>query len=111
MYKYVTNLKEYQIVETTTFQPIQLDCVPTKLFNNDIFNLPNTIVYSNVRTNKYIAGILILNKTYGKEGKKFLYLCQPDDKRLPLFLIPYVIPVSFNKSLISGSCNLFPQSR
>ena len=99
MYKYVSNLKEYQIIETNTFQPIQLDFIPTKLFNNDTFNLPNTIVYSNVRTNKYIAGILILNKTYGKDGKKFLYLCEPDDKKLPLFLIPYAIPVTFNKSL------------
>jgi exoribonuclease R len=100
MYKFITNDNvSYEIINTTTFEPVKLDITPTKLFNNDIFNVPNIIVQSSIRQNKYIAGILILNKTYGKEGKKFLYLCQPDDKRLPLFLIPYVIPVSFNKSL------------
>jgi exoribonuclease R len=99
MYKYVTETNNYKIIETTTFQSVNLDVIPKKLFNNDIFNLPDTVVYSNVRQNKYIAGILILNKTYGKDGKKFLYLCEPDDKHLPLFLIPYTIPVTFNKIL------------
>jgi exoribonuclease R len=100
MYKFITNDNvSYEIINTNTFETVKLDITPTKLFNNDIFNVPNIIVQSTIRQNKYIAGILILNKTYGKEGKKFLYLCQPDDKRLPLFLIPYVIPVSFNKSL------------
>ena len=104
MYKFITetnNYEMYNIIETTTFQPILLNINPfeLKLFNNDTFNLPNEIMHSPLRLNKYITGILSLNKTYGKEGKKFLYLCEPDDKRIPHFLIPYTVPVTFDKTL------------
>ena len=30
---------------------------------------------------------------------KFLYLCKPDDKRTPFFLVPYAIPPCFDKSI------------
>jgi exoribonuclease R len=104
MYKFITetnNYEIYNIIETSTFQPILLNIHPfeLKLFNNDTFNLPNEIVHSPIRLNKYNTGVLVLNKTYGKEGKKFLYLCIPDDKRIPHFLIPYNIPVTFEKTL------------
>lgn len=104
MYKFITNennYNSYSIIQTETFQPILISINPfdLKLFNNDTFNLPNEIIYSPLRLNKYITGIITFNKTYGKEGKKFLYLCEPDDKRIPHFLIPYNIPVTFDKNL------------
>ena len=104
MYKFTThenNYNSFSIIETTTFQPIVISINPfdLKLFNNDTFNLPKEIIHSPIRLNKYITGILVFNKTYGKEGKKFLYLCEPDDKRIPHFLIPYNIPVTFEKNI------------
>lgn len=104
MYKFTThenNYTSYTIIETDTFQPIVISINPfdLKLFNNDTFNLPKEIIYSPIRLNKYITGIVAFNKTYGKEGKKFLYLCEPDDKRIPHFLIPYNNPVTFDKNL------------
>ena len=97
------NYLSYTIVEIKNYQPIIININPfdIKLFNNDTFNLPNEIIHSPIRLNKYITGILSLTKTYGKEGKKFLYLCEPDDKRIPHFLILYSIPVTFEKTLKS----------
>jgi exoribonuclease R len=40
--------------------------------------------------------ILDTRQTFGKENKKFLYRCYPDDKSEPL-LVPYEIPVQFEK--------------
>jgi len=83
-----------------------------KLFNDDNFIFINNkinnknnkfnnglieIIESPIRKNKYIAGILDLSKTYGKENK-MLYLCKPDNKHLPYFLIPYSIPPSYDKT-------------
>ena len=98
MYKIVfQDQTNYDIFETVTFEKI--DFIPTfKLFNNDTFNPSGDITHSPVRLNKYNAGVLDLSKTYGKDGK-FLYLCKPDDKRLPYFLIPYSIPVTFMKNI------------
>ena len=95
MYKIVfTNQTDFDIYETTTFQKV--DIIPTlKLFNNDTFD--SHIVHSPVRIDNYIPGVLDLTRTYGKDGK-FLYLCKPDDTRLPFFMIPYAIPVTFIKN-------------
>ena len=49
----------------------------------------------------YIPGILNTQRTFGKEKNKFLYLCEPDDKELPYFYIPYEIPHNFEKKRIS----------
>ena len=48
-----------------------------------------------------IPGILNTQRTFGKEKNKFLYLCEPDDKDLPYFYIPYEIPHHFEKKRIS----------
>jgi len=54
-----------------------------------------------IHTSKYIAGILILekNKTYGRtpNKKRLYYICIPFLKSLPHFLIPYEIPIGFEK--------------
>lgn len=97
----------YQYVETKTFCVI--DNIPKtplemKLFSNDVFDFDvdtghHGLVHSNFKANKMIPGILDLTMTHGKDGKKFLYLCKPDDKRTPFFLVPYAIPPSFDKSV------------
>jgi len=97
MFKIVyTNQTDYEVVETTTFQKVNV-VVQGKLFNNDTFDENEQVVHSPVRVDKYIPGVLDLTRTYGKDGK-FLYLCKPDDKRLPFFIIPYTIPVTFLKN-------------
>lgn len=90
-----------------------------KLFSMDVFSfispvgeiVPQSqlcnsirIERSPVRTNKNISGVLILknNKTYGRHHRnhKLLYKCIPDDKRIPIFLVPYEIKTyGFNKNL------------
>jgi exoribonuclease R len=46
-----------------------------------------------------LAGVLILNKTYGRAGRRLLYRCIPDTASLPSFLVPYDIPASFHKNV------------
>lgn len=84
---------------------ISLDPVREKLFHQDIFDYSEnqvTITHSSVRQMKNITGILVLggNKTYGRTKKgTFLYKCIPDDRRLPIFLVPHKIKIEFNKKL------------
>lgn len=52
------------------------------------------IKHSPTRTAEYLPGILVLvgNRTYGRSTmghKRLLYQCIPDNKRLPVFLVPY----------------------
>jgi exoribonuclease R len=106
MYKFISNDPHYtswEVIDTNTFEKVILDIDPikSKLLNHDTFDIheiQSHIIHSHspVRLNKYNAGILDLSKTYGRSNK-MLYLCKPDDKRLPYFLIPYDIPASFEK--------------
>lgn len=109
MYKFLIKGSDYtcyEYVETKTFHLIKnIPKTPLelKLFSNDVFNFDfeknvHTLIHSNFKSNNLIPGILDLTMTHGKEGKKLLYLCKPDDKRIPFFLIPYNIPASFDKS-------------
>lgn len=61
------------------------------------------VIHSPVRQHKSIAGVLVLEnkKTFGRVGKKMLYQCYPDDKHLPVFLIPYQEKIKFNKNPIN----------
>ena len=94
-----SNYASYSIMDANKIkQPdLVINPIEMKLFNNDIFNLNGDIIYSPTRLNKYIAGVLILKKTYGKCGTRFLYLCKPDDNKLPHFLIPHFIHTTFDK--------------
>ena len=66
-----------------------------KLFNNDVINTNNDLIFSQIRTDKYIAGILLVEKSYGRNNKnKLQYRCVPNDPKIPIFLVPYE-----NKSL------------
>jgi len=110
MYKFIGNdnhYEDYEIVETQTFQKISLfennSIVKTsKLFSNDTFDFNENkikIVHSHVRCCKHIPGVLSLNISFGKYKDKLLYLCKPDDKRIPFFLVPYKLQYSFDKSI------------
>jgi exoribonuclease R len=81
-----------------TFEKIEIVLDTTKLFINDSVDETGNIVYSPTRSNTYLPGVLDLRITFGKDGKKFIYMCYPDDKRLPHFLIAYDIPYSFDKN-------------
>lgn len=76
-------------VTLTDFHPIK-----HKLFNSDIFTINEegvNIIHSTMHYITNIPGVLVLNgQCFGKakNGKK-LYKCIPDDKRLPVFLVPY----------------------
>ena len=96
MYKFISNdnrYQDYEIVETQTFQPVLLFennsiVKSSKLFSNDTFDYENTninIIHSHVRSCKHIPGVLTLNTSFGKYKDKMLYLCKPDDKRIPFF--------------------------
>ena len=112
----------WHFIDSDTYDPIEV-CerpllgmvVPSthKLFTQDSIDVTSReegqvhvqIVHSSVRTNRLIAGVLILesNKTYGRNRnkKRLLYKCIPDDKHLPAFLIPYQVNVGFSKSLVN----------
>lgn len=95
-----------KILGNNNFSPIR-----EKLFNQDIIKVNlNTGQYhcvaSLLRNQMTISGILVLekNRVYGRynNGKKMLYKCIPDDKRLPIFLIPYTLDTSnFSKCYIN----------
>lgn len=104
---------EFTLFKTDIIEPFDLNSdeylkenfLPSKnkYFNQDIFDYnvndkKITLYSSSTREASYLPGILKLDKTYGKYKNKLLYKCIPDDKRLPLFLIPYNIPPNFNKN-------------
>jgi exoribonuclease R len=83
-----------------------LNPIDQKLFHEDVLRIDigNKTVErgsSSVREAAYITGVLLLenNKTFGRTEtkKKLLYRCIPDDKHLPVFLIPYEVKAVFSK--------------
>ena len=90
-------------LKTAETQP-EINPVLNKLFNQDIVSVDidsriMKLLHSSVRSMKNIPGVLVLDsgKTYGKIHNKFYYKCIPDDKRLPMFLIPYKEKLLFEK--------------
>ena len=90
-------------LKTSEHQP-KINPMVNKLFNQDIVEVDDDscimkILHSSVRSMKNIPGVLVLDscKTYGKINNKFYYKCIPDDKRLPIFLIPYKEKLLFEK--------------
>ena len=101
------NYTQVSVVDAYTLKPIcmpkMLNPITNKLFNQDIFDIDADhprVLHSSVRTMKGISGILVLqdNKTFGKHKDKFLYKCIPNDKKLPIFIVPYKIRHVFNKA-------------
>ena len=76
------------------------------MFTQDIFDIINGKVivhHSTVKNSSSIPAVLVLegNKMFGRYKDKFLYKCVPDDKRLPIFLVPYKIKPGINKKVIN----------
>ena len=77
-----------------------------KLFNHDIFTIVDNkcnLLHSTIKSSTYIPGVLVLknNRKFGRYKQKFLYKCIPDDKRLPIFLIPYNMKQGFHKNYVN----------
>ena len=102
-----SNYRSWEIYDQHTNTLVELDINPIekKILSGDVIDNTGTIISSPLRLAKNLAGILILKgKTYGRNttGKKFLYKCIPNDKRLPAFLIPYEEKqATFNKNIIN----------
>jgi exoribonuclease R len=84
--------------------PVGFNPFVNKMFDQDIFTYNDgnvDIIHSSARFMKVIPGVLALenSQTYGRIKDKFLYKCIPDDKRLPIFLVPYKIKLGFNKNI------------
>lgn len=110
MYKiYISDRKyrNYNIVVANDLKNanITVDPIKNKMFTQDIFDVGedgNIIIqHSTVKSMQKIPAVLVLegNKMYGRYKDKFLYKCIPDDKRLPVFLVPYKIKTGFSKKL------------
>ena len=92
------------IPNTESIQPLE-----QKWFTRDLIRIDEngncTLVYSPIRNQCTIAGVLILekNKTFGRTAnkKRLLYKCIPDDKRLPAFLLAYDVKLGFSKSIVN----------
>ena len=111
MYKLYVSDREYNeisVVFSKDLKPtdITIDAIGNKMFTQDIFDIVNGKVivrHSTVKNSSSIPAVLVLegNKMYGRYKDKFLYKCVPDDKRLPIFLVPYKIKPGFNKKVIN----------
>jgi exoribonuclease R len=69
-----------------------LNPLELKLFHGDLVEEDGKLINSKYRnTEKTLPGILVLDgKTYGRSSNnKPLYKCIPDNKQLPIFLVPY----------------------
>lgn len=100
------NIDSNEIMDSDLFKNI--NPAKEKMFSKDVFfyDIENPDskfghVYSHVRSGVQLAGILALenNKTFGRTAnkKRLLYKCIPDDKHLPVFLVPYEIKIGFSK--------------
>jgi len=78
------------------------ECIPNEIHNDTSVNQSQIrVLHSCVRSMPCIPGILVLmgGKTYGKHKDKFLYKCIPDDRRFPVFTVPYALKGSFSKNI------------
>jgi len=83
-----------------------LNPLELKLFNGDLVDQTGKLINSKYRNSEItLPGILILDgKTYGRSNNnKPLYKCIPDNKQLPIFLVPYEERnPSFNKKKVNN---------
>ena len=111
MYKLYVSDRQYNeisVVFSKDLKPtdITIDALGNKMFTQDIFDIINgkvIVQHSTVKNSSSIPAVLVLegNKMFGRYKDKFLYKCVPDDKRLPIFLVPYKIKPGFNKKVIN----------
>ena len=84
------SMQEYKFENSDeNFNPLNFKMFSEDVFNYDFSSNDFSLNHSVIRSTGSIAGVLIMDKTYGRtENDKLLYKCIPDDKRLPAFLIP-----------------------
>jgi len=92
------NYSETIIINSTIINPIE-----KKMLVGDTIEEDDVLYTSKYRTDNKIPGILVYSgQTYGRHKDKMLYKCVPNDRRLPIFLIPYLQKKSqFNKAKIN----------
>ena len=97
----VDNTKSVHFLDNGTEIDILPLSIPLKFFHNDVVLLENSefIIHESPVRDALLAGVMILNKTYGRSGRRLLYRCIPDNALLPSFLVPYDIPASFHKNV------------
>lgn len=107
---YLVDSGTLAIVPSESVLPAGFDPYDQKMFNQDIIDIGENgevvRIASLLRNQKSISGVLVLegNKAYGhsKSGKRMLYKCIPDDRRVPPFLVPYSLDVSgFSKKFVN----------
>lgn len=105
---YLVDSGTLAIVPSETVLPAGFDPYVEKMFNQDIVDVRDNgevvRIASLLRNQKTISGVLVLegNKAYGKSGKRMLYKCIPDDRRLPAFLVAYYLDViGFSKKFVN----------
>ena len=71
-----------------------------KFFHNDVIYVKNTehIIHESPVRDSFLAGVLVVVKTYGRASGRLLYKCIPDNVLLPSFLVPYDMPATFQKN-------------
>lgn len=97
----------YKLIEPITEELKQICPIKHKLFSSDVFTIDATgipiVTSSAYKNTRQIAGVLILEtqKTYGRNetGKRPLFMCIPNDRYLPHFLVPYEIKLGFSKKI------------
>jgi exoribonuclease R len=116
-YKILINDREYtdwnlyDLLSLNEVDKIDVQPSANKLFSGDTFEYIHSdisgnpsqirLFHSSVRSMPCIPGILVLmgGKTYGKHKDKFLYKCIPDDRRFPVFIVPYALKIGFSKNI------------
>ena len=103
---YFTNIDDNKEVPKDTYPILsKINPLEHKLFSRDIIRIEENdtmnVVHSYIKSSNAFAGVLVLegNKTYGRTSnkKRLFYKCIPDDKHLPVFLIPYEVKIGFSK--------------
>tara|TARA_B100002052_G_scaffold239578_1_gene223692 strand:+ start:7000 stop:8625 length:1626 start_codon:yes stop_codon:yes gene_type:complete len=85
--------------EPITISSRVISPIKERLLVGDTINETSISHTSKYRTETSIPGILVYNgQSFGRHKDKMLYKCIPNDKKLPIFLIPYSDKKSnFNK--------------
>ena len=88
------NYTSWKIVDNP--DNLEVEPLKYKLFHDDTIYISDNkieVVHSPVKTSNDHPGVLVLDvmKTYGKKKDKFMYKCIPDDRHLPIFLVPYKV--------------------
>ena len=99
-----TNWELYNLESNSTTEKAELlNPLTNKLFDGDTIEIVDNHVtkISGLDNKVQLEGVLILegNKTFGRtpNKKRLYYRCIPNNKKYPVFLVPYDVKVGFSK--------------